>query len=58
MGKEKPVRGRYKRNYGKEAYELKQKYPEMTWTIIGERLGVSNPQGLAVTYNKINLNKK
>jgi len=56
MPKEK-VRGRYKRNYGKDAYELKKKYPELSWTIIGERLGVVNPRGLALTYEK-NLKKQ
>ncbi len=56
MPKEK-VRGRYKRNYGKDAYALKKKYPELTWTIIGERLGVANPRGLALTYEK-NLEKQ
>jgi hypothetical protein len=48
--KQEAVRGRYRRNYGKEAYELKQKYPELSWTIIGERLGTSNPRGSALTY--------
>jgi hypothetical protein len=46
------IRGRCKRNYGKEAYELKQKYPELKWTIISERLGVTNSRGRALNYEK------
>jgi hypothetical protein len=51
------IRGRCKRNYGKEAYELKQKYPELRWAIIGERLGITNARGSALTYEK-NIKKK
>jgi hypothetical protein len=46
------VRGRCKRNYGKEAYELKQKYPELKWAIICERLGITNARGSSLNYEK------